>query len=276
MNNLHRELAPISEEAWTEIEEEVVRTFKRNLAGRRMVDVSGPHGPKLNSVGTGHLKAVKSADSSLQIHQHEIIPLVKLRVPFELSREEIDAVEYGSTDSDWQPAKDAAEKIAFAEDRCIFEGMPSAGMSGLITTSNPVVKLPEDHDDFPEAVAEALKILRLEGVEGPYILALGTEIYTDISGASDDGFPVMTHVYRQLKSDPIWAPAIQGAFLISTRGGDFELTLGRDLSVGYHSHTDAKVKLYLEETLAFRLLSPEAVVAIKPAAASKTVAKKKV
>lgn len=266
MNNLHRELAPISEGAWTEIEEEVVRTFKRNLAGRRMVDVSGPHGPKLNSVGTGHLKQIKSPDNSLSVQQHEIIPLIKLRVPFELSREEIDAVEYGSADSDWQPAKDAAEKIAFAEDHCIFEGMSSAGMDGLIATSNPIVKLPEDHDDFPEAVAEALKILRLEGVEGPYILALGTDIYTDISGASDDGFPVMTHVYRQLKADPIWAPAIKGAYLISTRGGDFELTLGRDLSIGYHSHTDTKVKLYLEETLAFRLLTPEAVVAIKPAA----------
>jgi uncharacterized linocin/CFP29 family protein len=37
MNNLHRELAPISEAAWAQIEEEVTRTFKRHLAGRRQV-----------------------------------------------------------------------------------------------------------------------------------------------------------------------------------------------------------------------------------------------
>ena len=44
MNNLHRELAPISDAAWAQIEEETARTFKRYLAGRRVVDVAGPAG----------------------------------------------------------------------------------------------------------------------------------------------------------------------------------------------------------------------------------------
>lgn len=45
MNSLYRELAPISEAAWAQIEEETRRTFKRYLAGRRVVDVLGPKGP---------------------------------------------------------------------------------------------------------------------------------------------------------------------------------------------------------------------------------------
>ena len=44
MNNLHRELAPISDAAWAQIEEEAKRTLKRYLAGRRVVDVEGPDG----------------------------------------------------------------------------------------------------------------------------------------------------------------------------------------------------------------------------------------
>ena len=44
MNNLHRELAPISDSAWAQIEEETSRTLKRYLAGRRVVDVKGPAG----------------------------------------------------------------------------------------------------------------------------------------------------------------------------------------------------------------------------------------
>jgi hypothetical protein len=44
MNNLHRELAPISDVAWADIEEETTRTLKRYLAGRRVVDVHGPSG----------------------------------------------------------------------------------------------------------------------------------------------------------------------------------------------------------------------------------------
>ena len=40
MNNLYRDLAPITEAAWEEIELEATRTFKRHIAGRRVVDVS--------------------------------------------------------------------------------------------------------------------------------------------------------------------------------------------------------------------------------------------
>ena len=42
MNNLYRELAPITGEAWAQIEQEATRTFKRHIAGRRVVDVSEP------------------------------------------------------------------------------------------------------------------------------------------------------------------------------------------------------------------------------------------
>ena len=38
--------------------------------------------------------------------------LVELRVPFELDRQQIDDVERGANDSDWQPVKDAARRIA--------------------------------------------------------------------------------------------------------------------------------------------------------------------
>ena len=55
MNNLHRELAPVSDAAWAQIEEETSRTLKRHLAGRRVVDLHGPTGTDHSAVGTGHL-----------------------------------------------------------------------------------------------------------------------------------------------------------------------------------------------------------------------------
>ena len=44
-NNLYRDLAPVTDVAWAEIELEATRTFKRHIAGRRVVDVSEPGGP---------------------------------------------------------------------------------------------------------------------------------------------------------------------------------------------------------------------------------------
>ncbi len=128
MNNLHRELAPISDAAWTDIEEETTRTLKRYLAGRRMVDVRGPGGVGLSAVGTGHLKTITGPGEGILARQREVKALVELQVPFEFDRQQIDDVERGANDSDWQPAKDAAQKIAYAEDRAIFEGYPAAGI----------------------------------------------------------------------------------------------------------------------------------------------------
>ena len=130
MNNLHRELAPISDAAWAQIEEEASRTLKRYLAARRVVDVEGPQGPTLSAVGTGHLSNIEAPAEGILARQRIVKPLVELRVPFELDRQQIDDVERGSNDSDWQPVKDAAKRIAFAEDRAVFEGYTAGGIEG--------------------------------------------------------------------------------------------------------------------------------------------------
>jgi uncharacterized linocin/CFP29 family protein len=264
MNNLHRELAPISDAAWAQIEEETLRTIKRYLAGRRVVDVHGPAGAALAAVGTGHQSAIASPGEGITSSQREAKALVELRVPFELDRRMIDEVERGANDSDWQPAKDAAQKLAFAEDRAIFEGYAAAGIVGVREgTSNPKKSLPADVRKYPEAFAQALSQLRLVGVNGPYTILLGAAAYTELAETSDYGYPVLEHVKRLVEERIIWAPAIDGAFVVTTRGGDFDLQIGQDASIGYLSHTETRVRLYLQETFTFLYLTSEAAVALK-------------
>ena len=267
MNNLHRELAPISDSAWAEIEEETSRTLKRYLAGRRVVDVQGPGGTFLSAVGTGHLVSISAPGDGIVARQREVKPLVELRVPFELDRQQIDDVDRGANDSDWQPAKDAARQIAFAEDNAIFEGYAAAGIQGVRqATSNPIMTLPTDVREYPEAIAQALSQLRLVGVNGPYSVLLGADAYTELAETSDHGYPVLEHVKRLVNDEIIWAPAIAGAFVLTTRGGDFALHLGQDVSIGYLSHTDTAVRLYLQESFTFLPLTSEASVALAPPA----------
>jgi uncharacterized linocin/CFP29 family protein len=269
MNNLHRELAPISDVAWAQIEEEAKRTLKRYLAGRRVVDVEGPAGVGLSAVGTGHLKTIDAQGEGVLARQREVKPLVEIRVPFELDRRDIDEVERGANDADWQPAKDAAQKIAYAEDRAIFEGYAAAQIEGIRQgTSNPIMTLPADVRQYPDAIAQALRQLRLVGVNGPYSVVLGADAYTALAETVDNGYPVLEHVKKLVKDEIIWAPAINGAFVLTTRGGDFELHIGQDVSIGYLSHTDTAVRLYLQETLTFLMLTSEASVALAPPAAT--------
>ena len=263
MNNLYRELAPVSAAAWAEIEEEARRTLKRHLAARRVVDVEGPKGFDFSAVGTGHLQNIAAPKDGILARQREVKALVELRAPFELTREAIDDVERGANDSDWQPVKDAARQIAFAEDGAIFEGYAAAGIGGLREgTSNPVLTLPSDVRAYPDVIAQALSQLRMEGVNGPYSVLLGADAYTKLSESSDHGYPVMRHIKELVDGEVIWAPAITGAFVLTTRGGDFALHIGEDVSIGYLSHDDKKVKLYLQETFTFLLLTTEASVAV--------------
>lgn len=265
MNNLHRELAPISDKAWAQIEEEASRTLKRHLAARRVVDVPDPKGLDLAAVGTGHTRPIKSPGDGIQVAQHDAKALIELRVPFELSRQQIDDVERGAADSDWSPVKEAARKIAFAEDRAVFDGYEAAGIQGIRQgSSNTAIALTASVRGYAGAVAQAVSQLRLAGCNGPYALVLGTDAYTAASGGSDEGYPVFHHLERMVDGGIVWAPAIAGGLVLSTRGGDFELDIGQDISIGYLSHSSTTVELYFLESFTFRLLTTEASVVLSP------------
>lgn len=266
MNNLHRELAPISDVAWADIEAEARRTFTRHVAGRRAVDVIGPEGLALSAVGTGHTRAVDTAATGVRAVCRQAQPIVEFQVPFVVARDAVDDVARGAKDADWQPVKDAAKTMAFSEDRAIFDGLASAGIGGIrSSSSNPTASLPAEVADYPTLVAQALTSLRLAGVDGPYSLLLSAEAYTAVAETTDHGYPILEHIARVLQEgEIIWAPAIEGAFLLSTRGGDHELYLGEDLSIGYRSHDANSIELYFEESLTFLVQTSEASVGVSP------------
>jgi uncharacterized linocin/CFP29 family protein len=265
MNNLHRELAPVSAAAWASIEQEARRTFTLHVAGRRVIDVAEPGDGVLSAVGTGHLAEIKTPADGVIARARSSQPVIEFRVPFAVGRQAVDDVERGAQDPDWQPVKDAAAAIAMAEDRVVFDGYVAGGIAGIRkSSSNAALSLPADVTRYPDAVSGALETLRLAGVGGPFALVLSAKAYTAVSETSDHGYPVRQHLAKLVDGPIVWAPAIEGAFVMSARGGDFELYLAQDLSIGYLSHDIETVTLYFEEALTFMTHTPEAVVAINP------------
>ncbi|MFD4033811.1 encapsulin [Streptomyces sp. NPDC058637] len=86
--------------------------------------------------------------------------------------------------------------------------------------------------------------------------------FTEATETSGHGHPVATHLVRLLDEPVLRAPAVTGGVLLSTRGGDFELRLGQDLSIGYLDHDATSIRLYFHQAFTFRMLTPEAVVPI--------------
>ena len=267
MNHLHRELAPITATAWAEIESEAKRTLKASLAARKLVDFVGPKGLATSAVGTGRRQAISAGDErGIEASLHESQPLVEIRVPFELARDELEAIDRGAKDADLEAVVAAAQRIARIEDRAVFHGHAPALIKGICEVApGEAVPLPDNYEDYPLAVARALSQLRSAGVDGPYAIALSKQCYTGITETTKGGYPVIQHVKRLLDGPIVWAPALVGAAVLSTRGEDFELTIGEDISIGYRDHDRQNVRLYFEESFTFRVLTPHAAVPMKHA-----------
>lgn len=265
MSDLLRELAPISPAAWNEIEEEARRSLKATLAARKLVDFVGPRGWEASAISLGRSERIKDGPhAGVEARLRRVQPLVELRVPFELSREELEAVGRGADDPDLDAVREAAQSIALAEDKAVFHGYGAAAIGGIVEASaNGSCAITEDYTDYIGVVAEALHKLRSAGVDGPYAIALGPRCYTGLHKTLVGGFPAIEHIRNLLDGPIISAPAVDGAVVISLRGGDFELTVGQDFSIGYLDHTAERVRLYLQESFTFRVLAPEAAVPLR-------------
>lgn len=262
MKDLMRSLAPISDAAWEEIEEEARRTLKTALAARKIVDFTGPLGWDSGAIETGRKKKLKNAprdtvEASIRTPQ----PLVEFRVPFTLELEELLDIDRGAADANLDPVREAAFQIALAEDTAIFHGYEDGCILGIFDAAkDQMLTITDDYQAYPAVVAQAISEFQGNGIAGPYAIALGPRCFTGLTQTTENGFPVIDHLRRLLDGPIIPARGIDGACVVSMRGGDFELTVGRDFSIGFLDHDAKKVDLYIEESFTFRPLGPEAAV----------------
>ena len=90
MDLLKRSHAPITPEAWKQIDAEARRVLQINLAGRRLVDLDGPHGWQYAAVNTGRLTIRTDGALGVPWGVRDVAPLIEVRVPFELPIMELD------------------------------------------------------------------------------------------------------------------------------------------------------------------------------------------
>ena len=216
MNHLLRGLAPLSDGEWEAVDEEAKKTLKMNLAARRLVDFSGPHGWESSSINLGRVeKAESDLRSGVEARRRRVQTLIELRAPFELSRRELEIIGRGGRDLDLRPVTEAARTIAIAENQAVFNGYSAGHITGIFeATPESALHLTDDYVRYPEVVAEALGKLRNLGIGGPYGIALGPRCYTGLTRSTDRGYPIINHVRELVKGPIVWAPAADGAIVM--------------------------------------------------------------
>jgi uncharacterized linocin/CFP29 family protein len=266
MSHLLRSSAPISDDGWRLLDEEAKERLTAALAARKLVDFSGPHGWEYSATNLGRTTAPDEGPcEGVAARKRRVLPLVELRADFEVTRQELRDADRGAQDADLSNLDKAAHQIALAENIAVFHGWEDS-ITGIAQASpHEPTALGDSANDYPTRVAGAVERMLCEGVTGPYGLALGRQQYRRVvETAEHGGYPLLDHLHKILEGPIIWAPGVNGAVVLSIRGGDFLFESGQDLSIGYDSHDGDVVRLYLEESFSFHVATPEAAVALTP------------
>jgi uncharacterized linocin/CFP29 family protein len=265
MNHLHRDLAPISDEGWDAIDQEAKTRLPTYLAARKLVDFAGPHGWSHSATNLGRIAEVSGPSEGVTAAQRRVLPLVELRTEFKVSRVELDDADRGASNIDLAELDEALRQIAIGENVSVFHGYQAGGIEGITeSTSHQPIVHDADMAKYVNAVAQGVDVLRQAGINGPYGLAICPTTYTKIVETTEyGGHLLLDHIKKIVDGPLVWAPGMDGGVVLSLRGGDFILESGQDLSIGYLDHDTDVVRLYIEESFNFRVLEPDAAVAIR-------------
>jgi uncharacterized linocin/CFP29 family protein len=267
VSHLLREHAPITELGWRQIDDEARARLKPALAARALVDFEGPRGWEHSAANLGRIEPLGEVPlEGVEAAQRRVLPLVEVRAPFALDRGELRDADRGAGDVDFDALDGAARAIAASENRAVFHGWQAAGITGIAQAStHEPIALGQDCEVYPRHVARAIEALLGAGVGGPYGLALGPDPYTRVlETAEHGGYLLFEHLRKILEGPLVWAPGVDGAVVMSMRGGDFVLDVGEDLSLGYEGHDADSVQLYIEQSFTFRVLADDAAVVLSP------------
>lgn len=264
MNILKKSLAPITDESWDEIKDQANKIFNNYGSARSFVDFDGPKGFEYGAVSTGNLYIPENqSKNGINYGIHQVMPLIEIRKPFTLDIWELDNIDRGAKDPDFDDLIKAAKEVVMFEDNVVYNGFKDAGIKGLLNSSdNEAVKLAQSPEELLQIVASQIIVLKKRGVEGPYSLVINDVNWRQNMTTLSEGYPLIKQLEDILGGRIIVSPTIDESYLISERGGDYELVLGQDTSIGYDGHDSKKVKLYFTQSFTFRVLSPEAVVVL--------------
>ncbi|MEA4859678.1 MAG: family 1 encapsulin nanocompartment shell protein [Sphaerochaeta sp.] len=261
MDMFKRELAPLSADAWAEIENRAKEVLLSRLTARKVVDVEGPKGLDFTVISEGRLTLVDDGD--VKAGTYNALPLTEARIRFSLNKWELDNLARGAKDIDFDTLDAALEKLALFEEQAIYNGYAKGKIKGLKESSaHKALTFGKEANDILASLAEGLLLLKKSYIHGPYTLVVGKDIWMTLNQATL-GMSLLERVEQMLGSKVVLATSVEGALLVPYNSENLELTIGQDFALGYESHDTKEVTLFATESFTFRVLEPKAIVVYK-------------
>jgi uncharacterized linocin/CFP29 family protein len=252
---------PLSDAVWSALTEAMVASARHVLAARRVATFDGPRGWEHVASRLGVITRCETTEGRATVCLPEVALLAEIKADFELAWAAVQAFEAGAPALDTAAVEAAAREVALAEDRIALYGRPVG--HGFLTSPESGRVRAGDWAKPGQAIQDLLRAvewLDRAGIAGPYEAVLSSAAYYAYLQATTPGGDPARAQLKGVLAAAHRSEVIRGhGAVFSTRGGDFLLTVGGDLALGYAYHDRDAVHLYCAETVTPRLVTPAAV-----------------
>ena len=260
MDILKRNIAPISQKAWDEIDARAKDVLTTTLSARKVLNVNGPYGWNYLAVPEGRLEIFETEkEDTVKSGVYQLKNLIEARRTFVLKKWELDNIERGAKDIDLSALEEAAEDIALFEENAIYNGNANANITGLAEAAQHTLSFGENGNTILTAIGKAKVHLLSAFAKGPYDLIVSPKAYEQINQLYQGG-ALHRQIQNLIGGEVVLSKVVDGALLIPSRHEDLEFTVGHDFSIGYESNDTESIKLFISESFTLRILDDQIIV----------------
>lgn len=267
MDFLARDTVKLPESFWENVDKTIIDTIRKNLVGRKFLNLFGPIGPGALSVLVDTVSiSEESEDGVVKTTGRQFAQLPQIYEEFTLFWRDLEYNKSTGYPMDLSAAIFAAAKIAKKEDKLIFFGNEFIQSEGLLTASGITKMTRGDWSTGENAfsdIASALSAFRSKGIIGKYSLILSPDLYVELQRIQPGlGVMEIDRITNLLSGNLFNAPVLgsQKALLVCAEPQYMDLAIGQDMVTAYQETKDLNHIFRILETAALRLKCKDAVI----------------
>ena len=265
--------SPLSNQEFTQLDQTVIDAARRQLVGRRFIELYGPLGRGVqsifNDIFSENLEAKMdfqgSFDTDIESSKRVNYTIPLLYKDFVLYWRDLEQAKVLDIPIDFSAAANAARDVAILEDQMIFHGAREFDIPGLMNVPGRITQLIgewfESGNAFQDIVDARNKLLEMNH-NGPFALVLSPQLYSLIHRVHRDTNVLEIEHIRELVTDGVFqSPVLKGksGVLVNTGKNNLDLAVSEDFETAYLGEEGLNHPFRVFETVVLRIKRPSAI-----------------
>ncbi|MDQ0856693.1 putative linocin/CFP29 family protein [Bacillus sp. V2I10] len=259
-SQIHSDL-PLSNQEFQQLNQIVIEAARRQLVGRRFIELYGPLGRGVQSIFNdifvenheAKMDFQGSFDTEIESSKRVNYTIPLLYKDFVLYWRDLEQAKVLDIPIDFSVAANAARDVSILEDQMIFHGSKEFDIPGLMNVKGRLTHLVgnwyESGNAFKDVVDARNKLLDLNH-NGPYALVLSPELYSLLHRVHKDTNVLEIEHVRELMTDGVFqSPVLKGktGVVVNTGRNNLDLAVSEDFETAYLGDEGMNHSVYMRQ-----------------------------